>query len=81
MIHKDLDYYPDDLYEIPFLSTSGPGGALEYYTLNDIRETLGPVTYEEQETGAVSSIMPHHPGWIARTVEERLLPRTRRTRP
>jgi len=78
VVRKDPVYYPDDLYEIPFLSASGTGGGLEYYTLNDIRKVLGSVSPEEEKNGTVCSIMPQNPGWIARTVEERLPPQIRR---
>lgn len=72
VIHKDPEYYPDDLYEIPFLSASGPNYEFRYYTLNNIRKELGPVTKKEAEEGKVCEIMPQHPGWITNFVEKLL---------
>lgn len=46
VVHKDPEYYPDDLYDIPFFQGMG-AGTWQYFTLNNHFEILGPVADED----------------------------------
>ncbi|MBA4491924.1 Imm26 family immunity protein [Paracoccus sp. S1E-3] len=67
VIHKDPEYYPDDLYDLRFFQGMG-SGTWTYYTLNDQRETLGPVSDEDIGNWRVGSIMPQHPEQITKAI-------------
>lgn len=72
VIHKDPEYYPDELYDIQFLAASGYRGAYQYYTLRDIGKFYGAISKEELDNELVCSIMPQHPGMIANLVEKHM---------
>ncbi|WP_081687717.1 Imm26 family immunity protein [Glycomyces tenuis] len=72
VIAKNPNYYPDDLYEIPFLLEKGPGYDYGYFTLNERYERFGPVSQEDVDKGRVCSLLPQHPDMIAEMVEELL---------
>lgn len=72
VIHRDPDFYPNDLYDLPFVRLGG-GGKWIYYTLHDINTELGPVSDTDEETYKVGALGPQHPGFIAKLMENKLL--------
>ncbi len=71
VIHKDSDYYPDDLYDLHFYCGYGPG-KWQYFTLYE-RKPLGPVSDEDiRNWQVVGSLMPQHPGRVEIVIVERL---------
>lgn len=59
VVHKDPEYYPDDLYDIPFFRGTG-AGTWRYFTLNDDREILGPVADKDVGSWKVASVLPQY---------------------
>lgn len=56
IVHKDPDYRPEALYDIPFLRGSGPG-RWSYFTLEDEFTDLGRVSDEDAENWRVSPLL------------------------
>ena len=71
VISKDPNFYPDDLYEIPF-AQSHDGQNWTFYTLKNDRKIVGPVSIEDIQAWAVASQLPQHKGRITKMVEETL---------
>ncbi len=71
VIHKDPEFYPEDLYEIPFCQ-SHDSENWTYYTLHDDEKTLGKVSAEDVRKWKVASQLPQHRDRIAAVVEDSL---------
>ena len=71
VVHRDPEYYPDDLYDIPFFQGMG-AGTWQYFTLNNHFEILGPVADEDVGKWKVASILPQHPEQITKMIVRQL---------
>ncbi len=71
VIHKDRDYYPEDLYGLKFHRGTGPG-QWQYFTLDDEFQTLGRVSDEDVRDWRVPSLMPQHADRVVNVIMEKL---------
>jgi hypothetical protein len=72
VIHKDPEFYPEDLYELKFCQ-SYDGRNWTYYTLHDHKKTLGKVAAEDVDQWLVSNRLPQHPDRITDVLQRHLM--------
>ncbi|MFD1794910.1 hypothetical protein FQV27_05500 [Paracoccus aurantiacus] len=71
VVHKDADFYPDDLYDIRFARGTGPGN-WAYFTLENQFETLGPLSDDDVGSWRVGFNLPQQPETLTQAIERRL---------
>lgn len=71
VIHRDMEYYPKDLYDWQFYGGGGPG-KWKYFTLRGNQEFLGPASDNDVENWKIASNLPQHPGRITKMIEKQL---------
>lgn len=72
VIGRDPNFYPNDLYDLPFAIGDPPDG-MHVYTLEDLHKMVRRVSWNEVQNWDVGVRMPQHPDRISMKLEQKIL--------
>lgn len=71
VIHKDPDYYPEDLYDLKFFRGMGPG-RWSWFTLEDEFETRGPVSDHDVDNWRIAPLLGQSASAVEAVIQQQL---------